>query len=96
MGMLRDKEYEKVIARTCAYADQIITLTPPGNPRALSALELAETASGYHPRVTVAGSVEEALEMAYLLAGREDVILAFGSLSYLGRLKRVARSRLKK
>ncbi len=36
--------------------------------------------------MTAADSLEEAVEMAELLAGRDDVILAFGSLSYLGRL----------
>lgn len=86
MGVLKDKEYEKILAETYLYADQIITLTPPDNPRALSAYELAVAAGEYHPRVTAAGSVEEAVEMAELLSGREDVILAFGSLSYLGRL----------
>lgn len=86
MGVLKDKEYEKIIAETYLYADQIITLTPPDNPRALSAYELAVAAGEYHPSVTAAGSVEEAVEMAELLAGRDDVILAFGSLSYLGRL----------
>lgn len=96
MGMLRDKEYENVIAETYAYADQIITLTPPENPRALPALNLAEAVREYHPRVTAAGSLEEAVEMAYLLAGREDVILAFGSLSYLGRLQAVLEKRRKK
>lgn len=96
MGMLRDKEYEKVIAETYAYADQIITLTPPENPRALPALNLAEAVREYHPRVTAAGSLEEAVEMAYLLAGREDVILAFGSLSYLGRLQTILEKRRKK
>lgn len=96
MGMLRDKEYEKVIAETYAYADQIITVTPPENPRALPALSLAEAVKDYHPRVTAAGSLEEAVEMAYLLAGREDVILAFGSLSYLGRLQAILQKRQKK
>lgn len=96
MGMLRDKEYEKVIAETYAYADQIITVTPPENPRALPALSMAEAVKEYHPRVTAAGSLEEAVEMAYLLAGREDVILAFGSLSYLGRLQAILQKRQKK
>lgn len=86
MGMLRDKEYEKVIALTAKYADQIITLTPPDNPRALSAYELAQEIAKVHPNVTNVDSVEEAVETARLLAGPQDVILAFGSLSYLGRL----------
>lgn len=89
MGMLRDKEYEKVIAHTHAYADQIITLTPPGNPRALSAYELAQAVAKVHPNVTAVDSPEEAVEMARLLAGPQDVILAFGSLSFLGDLIRI-------
>ena len=87
MGMLKDKEYEKVAEITYPYADQIITVTPPENKRALSAMDLAAAVSAYHPRVTTAGSVEEAVEMAYLLAGKVDVILCFGSLSFLGRVR---------
>lgn len=93
MGMLKDKEYEKVIAQTYAYAEQIITVTPPDNERALPGHELAVAASAYHPRVTEAASLEEAVEMAYLFAGKDWVILSFGSLSYLGALGRIVRDR---
>lgn len=89
MGMLRDKEYEKVIGLTQGLADQIITVTPPANPRALSAYELAAAVSKVHPKVTSADSLEEAVEMARLLADKEDVIIAFGSLSYLGRMMEI-------
>ena len=78
-----------MIALTEAYADQIITITPPENPRALPAYELAQEIVKTHPSVTAAGSLEEAVEMARLLAGEDDVILAFGSLSYLGRLMKI-------
>lgn len=91
IGMLRDKEYEKVIALTHKYADQIITLTPPENPRALNGYELAQVIAKVHPRVTAVDSLEEAVEMSMLLAGKEDVILAFGSLSYMGRLMEIVR-----
>ena len=43
--------------------------------------------------MTEAASLEEAVEMAYLLAGKDWVILAFGSLSYLGALGRIIRDR---
>lgn len=86
MGMLRDKEYGKVIGLTHSLADQIITVTPPGNPRAMSAYELAAAVAQVHEKVTAADSLEEAVEMARLLADKEDVIVAFGSLSYLGRM----------
>jgi len=86
IGVLKDKDYGRIIELTAKYADQIITVTPPENPRALEALDLAKEIAKVHPAVTVSSSPEEAVEMAKLLAGKEDVILAFGSLSYLGRL----------
>ena len=57
MGMLRDKEYDKVIRHTFELASHIITVTPPLKERALSALELAEAAREYHRAVTAADSV---------------------------------------
>ncbi len=86
MGVLKDKEYEKIISETSAFADQIITVTPPENKRAMNGLELAKAVKEYHPNVTAADSIEEAVELSCLLAGKNDVIIAFGSLSYLGRL----------
>lgn len=87
MGVLKDKDYSKMIEDSCALAEAIITVTPPIRERALSAFALAEEIRQFHPMVTAADSVEEALEMAMLLAGEEAVIVAFGSLSYLGTMK---------
>ena len=85
MGVFKDKEYEKIAEETVALAEQIITFTIPENERALNGLDLAYAIRPYNPRVTVADSLKEALEMAVLLAGKEGVILAFGSLSFLGK-----------
>lgn len=95
MGMLKDKEYDKVLRETYSLAEHIITVTPPAGERALHAYELARAASVYHDSVTVADSIQEAVEIAYLLAGqdREAVIIAFGSLSYLGELINVVEHR---
>lgn len=95
MGVLRDKEYEKVIQKTYSYASHIITVTPPKNPRALPAYDLALTAKDYHDSVTVADSLEEAVEMAYLLSDKDSVIITFGSLSYLGRIMEIIEKREK-
>lgn len=89
MGVLKDKEYEKIIGLTHGLADQIITVTPPDNPRALPAYELAREVAKVHSGVTAVDSLEEAVEMARLLAGKEDVILAFGTLSFAGRLMKI-------
>ena len=45
--------------------------------------------------MTVADSVQEAVEIAYLLAGedKDTVIIAFGSLSYLGELMNIVEHR---
>lgn len=90
MGVLKDKEYEKMIGLTHGLADQIITVTPPDNPRALPAYELAREVAKVHPGVTAVDSPEEAVEMSRLLAGKEDVIIAFGTLSFVGRLIKIA------
>ena len=39
--------------------------------------------------MTAVDSLEEAVELSHLLAGRDDVILCFGSLSYLGRILKI-------
>lgn len=95
VGMLRDKEYEKVILNTYDLAQQIITVTPPIPDRALHAYDLAQVVQQYHDSVTVADSVQEAVEIAYLLAGKDknSIIIAFGSLSYLGELMDVVEHR---
>ena len=95
MGMLRDKEYDKVIRNTYELAEHIITVTPPVRDRALHAYDLAQAVREYHSSVTVADSVQEAVEIAYLLAGqdKETVVIAFGSLSYLGELINVVEHR---
>ena len=93
MGVLKDKEYEKIIANTYSYASQIITIKTPNNERAMDAYELAKEVNKYHPNVTMADSIEEAVEMAYLMADKDSVILAFGSLSYLGRLMSIVQGK---
>lgn len=92
MGILKDKDVDSIIKYTCPYAEQIITVTTPNNPRAMQAYELAQVISKYHKSVTVADSLEEAVEMADLLVQEADMILAFGSLSYLGRLTEIVQN----
>lgn len=87
MGILKDKEYDDIIRNTYRHATHIITVATPNKERTMSAFELAKVCEQYHPSVTAADSIEEAVEMSYLLAGKDDVIIAFGSLSYLGRVR---------
>jgi dihydrofolate synthase/folylpolyglutamate synthase len=66
--------------------DTVYTITPPDNPRALSAQKLAECMSKYHAQVEACQSLKEAVDKAYEQATEEDVVLIFGSLSYLGAI----------
>ena len=86
MGMFRDKDYRKVIRKTEKYADTILTIAAPDNPRALTPQELADAVREFHSDVRPFDNIEAAVAEAYQLAGKEDVIIAFGSLAFLGDL----------
>ncbi len=91
MGVLKDKDYEKMLGQLLPLATQLVCVTAPGTERALPAQQLAdcalklETACG----ITAADSVEEGLELALLLSGKKLPVVACGSLSWLGRLRKI-------
>lgn len=86
LGFLKTDEYNKVIDILYPYAGQIITVTPPDNGQAVHAYELAQEIAAVHPQVTAVDSIEEAVEIGKLLAGKDRMILAAGTLAYIGRL----------
>ena len=57
--------------------------------RSLPADELAETVRKYNKRVQAAGSLSEAVNRGMSLAGEDDVVIAFGSLSFTGEITRL-------
>lgn len=82
IGVLADKEYEKILQIMLPLAERVYTVTP-NSPRALPAEKLAEAAAHYHDQVIAVDSPAEAYRMARQTCNEENVILAFGSLSYL-------------
>ena len=84
MGMFKDKDYAQVIDLTAPLARHIITVETPGNPRAMPARELAEAVGKVNPSVEWADSVAQGVEKALAMAGKEDAVIVFGSLSFLG------------
>ena len=89
MGMLRDKDVESVIRNTADLAECIFTVATPNTVRTLSSFELAESVRKFNPMVTGVDSIEEAVEMAFMMASQDKntAILAFGSLSHLKRIR---------
>ncbi|MDD4112921.1 MAG: bifunctional folylpolyglutamate synthase/dihydrofolate synthase [Herbinix sp.] len=85
IGVLADKDYPSMLRILAPMADTIITLKPD-NSRALPSDKLADVARAYCNKVFDEKNIEHAIKRAYIEAGIEDVIFAFGSLSFLGSL----------
>ncbi|TAH66723.1 MAG: bifunctional folylpolyglutamate synthase/dihydrofolate synthase [Anaerolineaceae bacterium] len=92
IGVLADKDYKSILRILAPMADTIITLKP-NNQRGLASDRLADEARLYCNKVFDEKDIEHAINRAYTEAGRGDVILAFGSLSFLGGLVSTLRVR---
>ncbi|MBR2046196.1 MAG: bifunctional folylpolyglutamate synthase/dihydrofolate synthase [Agathobacter sp.] len=87
IGILADKEHEKMLECMMPFANNIYTITPP-NPRGLDGRVLAEEVKNWHENVWFCESIEDAVNTAISQSKQDGCpILAFGSLSYLGELK---------
>lgn len=86
IGMFRDKETEEVVSTIVTDGAMVFTCAAPNNPRALSSVEMADIVRAYNKNVTSCDSVEEAVEFASAVADGNSVIIACGSLAYLGKV----------
>ena len=87
IGVLKDKEYQKMMEIITPLANRIFTITPQ-NARGLDGKVLAEEIRKWHSDVICCDSMDEAVTMALEHAKETgSAILAFGSLSYLGEVK---------
>lgn len=96
MGVFKDKEYKKITALLCPDAECVYAIHLPNEERTLLAGVLAEDAAKYCENVIAFekadahSDLEEALKTAYRNAKKEteenqkSVVIACGSLSYLG------------
>jgi dihydrofolate synthase/folylpolyglutamate synthase len=84
---MRDKAVDEIAGLLFPRASAVI-LTTPAQPRAISALLLAEM-TGHHARVAeVVPDPARALARALELASPEDVVFITGSLYLVGELRR--------
>ncbi len=88
MGVYVDKNYREMLQCLGNLPKCLITVTAPG-PRGLTSSELAHVAVKYCKKVMDAGSLENALKQALELVSKEEYILCFGSLSYLGQVPKL-------
>ncbi len=91
-GAMRDKAVDEVTGMLFPYAYEVI-FTQPGNPRAVSASQLAEMAGDHAKSFTVIKDAGEALESALAKAKPEDAIFITGSLYLVGELRQALKGR---
>ncbi len=89
MGVLADKEYDRMTAEIAHLAKKFFTVTPASH-RALPAAQLAQfihSATGL--TATPCNSVQTAVRMALSQAEEDDVICIFGSFYYVGEVRKL-------
>ena len=87
IGMLSDKEFDKVLSITAPLAQLIYAISTEGK-RGLEGKILATCASKYCNNVfnRQEDSIQEVIKDAIKAAGRDGVVVIFGSLSYIGNI----------
>ena len=94
IGVFQDKDHRAILETMCPLAAAVYTVDLPDRGRGLPAEALAGEARAYCPQVTAfpggtdqADGIRRAVEHALCAASPDDVILAFGSLSYLHQVR---------
>jgi dihydrofolate synthase/folylpolyglutamate synthase len=82
VGVLADKEYEDMMDMIAPLAERFIAVTPK-SPRALPAEELARLLARHGKPVSSFSSMEDAI----LDCSRDDMVCAFGSLYFIGKVR---------
>ena len=85
-GVLADKDYNCMYRNVEPYAKEFITVTP-GNPRALNAHDLAAYLSQFGKPVTACDQVADGVRLAVEHAGKDGVVLCYGSLYMIGEIE---------
>ncbi len=88
-GVLADKDYADMFRPVMPYADTFVCITPD-NPRKMAASDLARYLTEAGAKAVGCDTVEAGVALAKELAGKEGVILSFGSLYALGDIHRAA------
>ena len=85
-GVLADKDYGDMFRPVMPLAEQFVCITPD-NPRRLDAGSLARYLTAAGAKATACDHVAEGVAMAKKLAGKDGVVLCFGSLYTIGDIK---------
>ena len=85
-GVLADKDYADMYKPVMAYAEEFVCITPP-SPRKLEAAELADHLRQAGAQATACESIPDGVRTAMEKAGKDGVVLSFGSLYSIGDIR---------
>ena len=92
-GVMADKDCAEMYQVMIPHVNRFVTVTPD-NPRAMDCGELAAFLSQFGKPAIAAGDVAQGVEKALELAGKDGVVLAFGSLFMTGPIRQLVKTDL--
>ena len=88
-GVLADKDYGEMFRPVMECTQEFVCITPD-NPRKMAAADLADHLRAAGAKATACESVQEGVALAKKLAGKDGVVLSFGSLYSIGDVRNAA------
>ena len=85
-GVLADKDYADMYKPVMPLVDRFVCITPP-NPRKLEAEQLAQYLRQAGAQAQASESILDGVKQAMELAGKDGVVLCFGSLYSIGGIR---------
>ena len=85
-GVLADKDYADMYKPVMPLVDRFVCITPP-NPRKLEAEQLAQYLQQAGAQAQASESILDGVKQAMELAGKDGVVLCFGSLYSIGGIR---------
>ncbi len=85
-GVLQDKDYTQMYRPVLPLADSFVCITPP-NPRKMEGAVLAAHLTQMGARAIAVDPIPDAVAKAIELAGKDGVVLSFGSLYTIGDVR---------
>ena len=91
-GVLRDKDFNQMYKDMVPFATEMVTVTPNNPGRAMPAAELKEYLEQFGKPVTACDKIADGVKLAKQKAGKDGVVLAYGSLYMVGDIENAARA----